>query len=102
MLGWTDLKLWIAVCWKVSWNDEPLPLSVPDRPEPLLLELPEPEPDDDEQAATNKAVVARGTPAGVNRWMRRRCMSDIPPFLDCAQHQTPRRLPTMQPVLPQI
>jgi hypothetical protein len=75
MLGWTDLKLWMAVCWKVSWNVEPLPLSVPESPELLLLEPPEP---DDEQAATNTAVVARASPAVVNRWMRRRCMLDIP------------------------
>jgi hypothetical protein len=29
MLGWTDLKLWIAVCWYTVWNVDPLPLSVP-------------------------------------------------------------------------
>jgi len=29
MLGWTVLKFWIAVCWKMSWKLDPLPLSVP-------------------------------------------------------------------------
>ena len=76
MPDWTDLKLWMAVCWKVSWNVDPLPLSVPELPEPL----PEPLPDD-EQAATNKAIEARASPAVVNRCLRRRCMLDIPPFL---------------------
>ena len=29
MPDWTDLKAWMAACWKVFWNDEPLPFSVP-------------------------------------------------------------------------
>jgi hypothetical protein len=38
MPDWTDLKAERAACWKVSWNVDPLPLSVPERLA-LLLEL---------------------------------------------------------------
>src|SRR5215468_3160345 len=86
MLGWIDLKLWMAVCWKVSWNVDPLPLSVPERPE---LPPPPPPLDDEPQAATNKAIAARASPATVNRCLCRPCMSDTPPFLGCYEHQTP-------------
>src|SRR5215475_339023 len=86
MLGWIDLKLWMAVCWKVSWNVDPLPLSVPERPEPPP---PPPPLDDEPQAATNKAIAARASPATVNRCLCRPCMSDTPPFLGCHEHQTP-------------
>src|SRR5947208_2143785 len=94
MPDWIDLKLWIAVCWKVSWNVDPLPFSVPERPEPLLLLLlpppPLPLPPDDElQAPMNKAIAARASPATVNRCLCRPCMSDTPPFLGCYEHQTP-------------
>jgi hypothetical protein len=58
MLGWIDLKLWMAVCWKMSWNEDPLPFSVPLRldPEPpvVLEEL---------QAASDKATAVRAAPA---------------------------------------
>src|SRR5215813_11606983 len=96
MLGWIDLKLWMAVCWKVSWNVDPLPLSVPERPE-----LPPPPPPDEPQAATNKAIAARASPATVNRCLCRPCMSDTPPFLGCHEHQTPPGpKPGMRTVLP--
>jgi hypothetical protein len=36
--GSADLKLEMAACWKVSWNVDPLPFSVPLR-EPLDDEL---------------------------------------------------------------
>src|ERR1700760_3505143 len=87
MLGWTDLKFWIACCWKVSWNVEPLPLSVPDRPElppDPLLPL-------DEQAAVNEVMATRATPAAAKRWTRRRCMLDTSPFLGRDEHRLPRR-----------
>src|SRR5215831_4715745 len=87
MLGWIDLKLCMAVCWKVSWNVDPLPLSVPERPE--LPPPPPPPLDDEPQAATNKAIAARASPATVNRCLCRPCMSDTPPFLGCYEHQTP-------------
>jgi hypothetical protein len=29
MCGWTDLKAWMAACWKVSWNVDPLPVRLP-------------------------------------------------------------------------
>ena len=72
----------------MSWNVDPLPLSVPDGPEPLL---PPPLPLDDElQAATNKAIAARASPAAVNRCLCRPCMSDTPPFpLVVMSTQTP-------------
>jgi hypothetical protein len=61
MLGWIDLKLWMAVCWKVSWKVDPLPLSVPLRlldPElPPLVVL------DELQAASDKATAVRAAPA---------------------------------------
>src|SRR5215471_19511634 len=89
MLGWIDLKLCIAVCWKVSWNVDPLPLSVPERPE--LPPPPPPPLDDEPQAATNKAIAARASPATVNRCLCRPCMSDTPPFLGCYEHPDPPR-----------
>src|SRR5215469_2313371 len=32
----TDLKAQMAACWKLVWNDEPLPFSVPERLELVL------------------------------------------------------------------
>jgi hypothetical protein len=75
-LGWTCLKLWAAACWKVSWNVDPLPLSVPERAALLLPDeaeaLPEedPPPPDDEQAATNEAIATVDNPTVAARWMR--------------------------------
>jgi hypothetical protein len=61
MLGWVDLKLWMAVCWKVSWKLDPLALSVPLR---LLDEEPPPEELLDElQAASDRAIAVRAAPA---------------------------------------
>jgi hypothetical protein len=61
MLGWVDLKLWMAVCWKVSWKLDPLALSVPVR---LLDEEPPPEELLDElQAASDRAIAVRAAPA---------------------------------------
>jgi hypothetical protein len=61
MLGWSDLKLWMAVCWKVSWKVDPLALSVPLR---LLDDVPPPEELLDElQAASDKAIAVRAAPA---------------------------------------
>jgi hypothetical protein len=76
MPDWTDLKDEIAVSWKVSWNDDPLPLSVPER---LLdedpLQLPVVVVVEEEQAAARTAVAARATPTVVARLIRRSCMS---------------------------
>src|SRR6266700_1671762 len=80
MLGWVDLKPCMAACWKVSWNVDPLALSVPERLEPPLL----PDPllllllDDELQAAENKAIATTASPAVVTRCMRRRCISKTP------------------------
>jgi len=71
------LKDEIAVSWKVSWNVDPLPLSVPDR----LPDVDPPPPLDgavvveELQAAARTAVAARATPTVVARLMRRSCMS---------------------------
>src|SRR5215470_14499334 len=32
----TDLKPWMAACWKLVWNVDPLPFSVPERLELVL------------------------------------------------------------------
>jgi|ERR1039457_853981 hypothetical protein len=80
---WTDLKAWMAACWKVSWNVDPLPFTVPERAALLLDEdelLLDEEPllPEDPQAATNEAIAAVASPTVIPRWMRRRCMSKNP------------------------
>jgi hypothetical protein len=81
-LGWTDLKLWMAVCWKVSWNVDPLPLSVPESLAALLdedgLALDEELVLPDELQAANDKAAARAIPAVALTWMRTRCISDTP------------------------
>ena len=82
MPDWTDLKAWMAACWKVSWNVDPLAFRVPDRAEllpeePLELEE-DPLPPEDEQAATNEAIATVAIPTVAARWMRRRCMFKNP------------------------
>src|SRR5215469_17007070 len=75
MPGSIDLKLWMAVCWKMSWKLDPLPLSVPLRPlpdEPPLVVL------EELQAESDKAIAARAAPAITTPWRRTRCMSNIP------------------------
>ena len=81
MPDWTDLNDEIAVSWNVSWNVDPLPLSVPER----LLDEPVEEPLGAEEvvleelhAAARTAVAARATPTVVARLMRRSCMSYTP------------------------
>src|SRR5690242_11532145 len=76
MPDWTDLKLWMAVCWKVSWNVDPLALSVP-----LRLLDPEPPPLvvlDELQAVSDKAIAARAAPAITTPWLRTRCIVKNP------------------------
>ena len=73
----------MAVCWKVVWNVDPLPLSVPESLAAALLldglvlddEPPLP---DELQAARDKATVTRATPAVAPPWIRTRCISDTP------------------------
>src|SRR5208282_1977934 len=88
MLGWTDLKLEMAVSWKVVWNVDPLPLSVPLRAAALLLELlaavPLPllagvdEELDEEHAARPRAVATAAIPTVATRCLRPSGISDTP------------------------
>jgi hypothetical protein len=96
MPDWTDLKAWMADCWKVSWNVDPLALSVPERLELLLDEdelllgdellLP-----DEPQAASDKPNATTATPAVVTPWMRTRFISDTP--LLVTHRASPQGLP---------
>jgi hypothetical protein len=66
--GWTDLNPEMASCWKVSWNVDPLPFSVPERAaldDELLLD--DGLPPEDPQAATKDAIAAVASPAVVTR-----------------------------------
>jgi hypothetical protein len=76
----TDLKAWMAACWKVSWNVDPLALRVPERAALLGEDEPpeDPLPPEDPQAAASEAIAAAAIPTVVMRWMRRRCMSKDP------------------------
>src|SRR5713101_724710 len=84
MPDWTDLKAEIASCWKVSWNVEPLALSVPLRAAPLDDEEDAPPPDeeaaggvelDEVHADRPSAVAMTATPTVVTCCLRRRCIS---------------------------
>src|SRR5579864_1437973 len=87
MPDWTDLKAEIASCWKVSWNVEPLALSVPlraallddEEDAPPLDELPaggvEDVVPDEEHADRPSAVAMTATPTMVTCCLRRRCIS---------------------------
>ncbi len=79
----------MASCWKVSWNVDPLPLSVPERWAALVDEdalLPDDEPLldgeagelDEEHAARDRAVATTAAPAVVTCCRRRSCISDTP------------------------
>src|SRR5262249_52382444 len=81
----------MAACWKVSWNDDPLPLSVPLRLAELLDEPPagaEPEPPlaggllllDEEHAPRISAKAATETPVAATRCLYRSCIFSTPQF----------------------
>src|SRR3974390_168267 len=88
MLGWTDLKFWIAVCWKTSWNDDPLPLSVPLRLPALAVAVPDPVPVaagalvvvvlDEEHAARESVIATKAAPAVMTCCLRPSCMVRYP------------------------
>ena len=69
MPDWTDLKAWMAACWKVSWNVDPLALRVPDRAALLDEDEPPelPPPPEELQAATNEAIATVASPTVVTR-----------------------------------
>src|SRR5512146_1664804 len=79
----------MAACWKVSWNDDPLALSVPLRLLELLDEEPppaaEPEPPlagelllDEEHAPRTSAKAATETPAAATCCLYRSCIFQYP------------------------
>src|SRR5215472_13340558 len=72
MPDWTDLNAWRAACWKLSWNEDPLPLSVPLRlaEPPPAVEVPADEPPPgaevvvlEEHAPSVSASATTATPA---------------------------------------
>src|SRR6266568_8013398 len=95
MPGWADLKLEMASCWKVSWNDDPLALSVPLRLAELLDEPPagaeEPEPLlgeelllDEEHAPRVSVNATTATPAIVTCCLHRSCIFSNPSIFPAA------------------
>jgi hypothetical protein len=86
MFGWTDLKAAMASCWKVSWNVDPLALSVPLRLEPpdealLLLDAEPPDEEllpDEEHAPRVSASATTETPAAVTCCLYRSCIFSTP------------------------
>jgi len=88
MPGWTDLKLEMASCWKVSWKVDPLPLSVPlraalllDEDALLVAELLLDGVDeelDEEQAARARAVATAATPTVATCCLRPSGISGTP------------------------
>src|ERR1017187_3341888 len=88
MPDWTVLKLWMASCWKVSWNVDPLELSVPlraalldelDVAAPLpLVDGGEDEELDEEHAARDSAVATTTAPIVVTCCLRPSCISSTP------------------------
>src|SRR5271165_4109212 len=82
MLGCTDLKDEMAVSWKVVWNVDPLPLSVPESLAPLLADaLPVAELLpllDEEHAARPRAVATAAAPTIATRCLRPNGISDTP------------------------
>jgi hypothetical protein len=99
MPGWTDLKAEMAACWKVSWNDDPLALSVPLRLELLDEEPPpaaaEPEPPlagellllDEEHAPRTSAKAATETPAAATCCLNRSCIFSTPQFFFSGRYE---------------
>jgi len=85
MPGSTDLKAWMAACWKTVWKVDPLALSVPLRLELLLADAVElllapadvllllDDELDEEHAA--RATAQTASPAVVTCRLRRRCIS---------------------------
>src|SRR5271166_4720138 len=88
MPGWTDLKLEAAVSWKVVWNVDPLPLSVPESLAPLLLDAllvaellllaGVDEELDEEHAARDRAVATAAAPTVATRCLRPSGISATP------------------------
>jgi hypothetical protein len=86
MFGWTDLKAAMASCWKVSWNVDPLALSVPlsfeEPPGEALLLAEEPPVEellpDEEHAPRTRASATTETPAAAACCLYRSCIFSTP------------------------
>src|SRR5512142_934277 len=86
MFGWTDLKAEMASCWKVSWNVDPLAVSVPVRlaeppPDEELLDVEPPVEEllpDEEHAPRVSASATTETPAAVTCCLYRSCIFSTP------------------------
>src|SRR5208337_1626350 len=111
MLGWTDLKLEMACSWKVVWNVDPLPLSVPESLAPLLLDaLPVAEllpllagvdeELDEEHAARDRAVATAAAPTVATRCLRPSGISGTPYrfYMFPRPHEQPRQPVSVQTV----
>jgi hypothetical protein len=75
----------MASCWKVSWNVDPLPFSVPLRleepPDEALLDAEPPDEEllpDEEHAPRVSASATTETPAAVTCCLYRSCISSTP------------------------
>src|ERR1039457_4451685 len=109
MPDWTVLKLWMASCWKVSWNVDPLELSVPlraalldelDVAAPLpLVDGGEDEELDEEHAARYSAVATTTAPIVVSCCLPPSCISSTPysSYMFPRPRQQPQRV-SMQTV----
>src|SRR5512146_1446492 len=87
MPEFTDLKAEIAACWKVFWNDDPLPFSVPlpaaaddDVAPPPAVGLVPPPADVvelDEEHAASSAIARTAPPAVTACFLPRSCMTNF-------------------------
>src|SRR5271165_4422899 len=110
MPGWTDLKLEAAVSWKVVWNVDPLPLSVPESLAPLLLDAllvaellllaGVDEELDEEHAARDRAVATAAAPTVATRCLRPSGISGTPYrfYMFPRPHEQPRQPVSVQTV----
>jgi hypothetical protein len=89
MPDWTDLNAWMAACWKLSWNVDPLPLSVPlslaELPPDVAVEVPLDEPPlgaelllDEEHAPRVSVNATAATPAAAACFLYRSCIFSTP------------------------
>src|SRR5215469_16668212 len=107
MPGWTDLKPEMASSWKVSWNVDPLPLSVPLRAAPAERAAPPPGEEPlpgaaGEHPARARAIAGTTAPAVAARCRRRSDISGTPCGVDVLRVVRGRRGADHSPVGPRI